>query len=290
LTDIFALQDEITAAIVSAVAPRSVQAEAERSAKLSPTQLSSWDSLLRARALLAALDKEGVGEAIPLLRTAIRQDPRNAQAHSWLAFALFFSSTFRWSDNPIFDRDEAFAIARQAVSIDPDDALSHVVSGLVEGSAANDMQAAARAYEKALRINPNFAMAHGFMGGNQAILGDFEAARTHLDQAWRLSPRDPSAGIWQILYNIGLFGAGRYDDVVRGADEAIRINPDFAGLYRQRAAALVMLGRIDEAREDIKQVLRLDPNITIKIMRVSPYWQDIEPFLDALRQAGLPEE
>ena len=57
LTDIFALQDEITAAIVRAVAPRFVQAEVERSAKLSETQLSSWDSLLRARALLAALDR-----------------------------------------------------------------------------------------------------------------------------------------------------------------------------------------------------------------------------------------
>ncbi len=262
----------------------------ERSAKLSASQLSSWDSLLRARALLAALNKVGILEAMPLLRTAIRQDPRNAQAHSWLAYALFFSATFRWSNDPISDRDEVFAIARQAVSIDPDDALSHVVSGLIEASAANDMQAAARAYEKALGINPNFAMAHGFMGGNQAILGDFAAARTHLDMARRLSPRDPSAGLWQVLYNIGLFEAERYDDGVKGADEAIRSNPDFAALYRQRAAALVKLGRMDEARDDIKQVLRLDPGCTLKIMRETPFWRDVEPFLDALRKAGLPEE
>ena len=290
LTDIFALQDEITAAIVRAVAPRFVQAEVERSAKLSETQLSSWDSLLRARALLAALDREGVGEAMPLLRTAIRQDPRNAQAHSWLAYALFLSSAFGWFGDPDISRDEAVSFARQAVSIDPDDALSHVVLGLIEASATNDMQAAARAYERALGINPNFAMAYGFMGGNQAVLGNFAAARTHLDQALRLSPRDPSAGLWQILYNIGLFGAERYDDVVSGADEAIRSNPDFAGLYRQRAAALAKLGRIEEARNDIKQVLRLDPDITIKIMRGTPFWLDVEPFLDALREAGLPEE
>ncbi len=290
LTDIFGLQDEITAAIVRAVAPRFAQAEVERSAKLSPTQLSSWDNLLRARALLAALDKEGIREARPLLRTAIRQDPRNAQAHSWLAFALFFSSTFRWFEDPNNSRIEAASFARQAVSIDPDDALSHVVSGLVEASATNDMQAAARAYENALRINPNFAMAYGFLGGNQAILGDFAAARMHLDQALRLSPRDPSAGIWQLLYNIGLFGAERYDEVVSGADEAIRTNPDLAGLYRQRAAALAVLGRMDEAREDIGQVLRLDPGNTIKTIGQTPFWQDVEPFLDALRKAGLPEE
>ncbi|MBT4044753.1 MAG: tetratricopeptide repeat protein, partial [Rhodospirillaceae bacterium] len=66
--------------------------------------------------------------------------------------------------------------------------------------------------------------------------------------------------------------------------------PDFAGLYRQRAAALAMLGRMDEAREDIKQVLRLDPGNSIKIMRETPFWRDIEPFLEGLRKAGLPEE
>ncbi len=290
LTDIFALQDEITAAIVSAVAPRFVQAEVERSAKLSEKQLSSWDSLLRARALLAPLDKEGVGEAIPLLRTAISQDPRNAQAHSWLAFVLFVSASYGWSDDPVSSRKEAVTLARQAASLDPDDALSHVVSGIVEAAATNDMQAGTQSYEKALRINPNFAMAHGFLGGNQAILGDFEAARTHFDLARRLSPRDPSAGLWQVMYNMGLYGAERYDDVVKGADEAIRTLPDYPALYRQRAAALAKLGRVDKARDDIKQVLRLDPGNTIEIMRKAPFWKDIEPFLDGLRKAGLPEE
>ncbi|MDP7547799.1 MAG: hypothetical protein QGF20_10935 [Alphaproteobacteria bacterium] len=111
-----------------------------------------------------------------------------------------------------------------------------------------------------------------------------------LPEEGRLSPRDPSAGIWQILYNMGLYGAERYDGVVRGADEAIRTNPDFAGLYRQRAAALAKLGREEEARDDIKQVLRLDPGNTIKTMRETPFWQDIESLLDGLRRAGLPEE
>jgi len=291
LTDIFALQDEITSAIVSAVAPRFVQAEVERSAKLSPTQLPAWESLLRARALLAALDKAGVREAMPLLRAAIRQDPRNAQAHSWLAFALFTSSAYGWYDDPISGRNEAVAFARRAMSLDPDDALSHVASGLVSFyTTTNGVEAAGRAYEKALKINPNFAMAHGFMGGNQAIRGDFVAARKHLDLAWRLSPRDPSAGMWQILYNIGLYGAERYDDVVRGAGEAIGTNPDYAALYRQRAAALAMLGREEEARDDIDRVLRLDPGNTIKRMRETPYWPNIKPFLEGLRRAGLPEE
>ncbi len=290
LTDIFALQDEITAAIVSAVAPRFVQAEVERSVKLSATQLSSWDSLLRARALLTSLDKEGVRAAMPLLRAAIRQDPRNAQAHSWLAYVLFLSSFYDWSDDPVSDRAEAVVIARQAVSIDTDDALSHVVSGMVTAYTTNEVEGAGQAYEKALRINPNFAMAHGFMGGIQAIRGDFASAREHFDLASRLSPRDPSAGMWRILYNIGLYGAERYDDVVRGADEAIRSNPDHPALYRQRAAALAMLGRDDEARDDIKQVLRLIPDNTIKRVREMPFWPDIEPFLDGLRKAGLLEE
>ena len=290
LTDIFALQDEITSAIVSAIAPRFVQAEAERSAKLSATQLSAWDNLLRARALLAALDKQSAQDALPLLRAAIRQDPQSAQAHNWLAYALFLNSAYGWSDDPISDRNEAFAIARQAVSLDPDDALSHVVSGMIYASTANDVEAAARANEKALKINPNFAMAHGFLGGNQAILGDFAAARKHLDLALRLSPHDPTAGIWQSLYTLGLYSAERYDDVVRNVDEAIKTFPDYPANFRQRAAALAMLGRMEEARDDIKHVLRLVPGFTIERARHLPFWPDIEPFLEGLRKAGMPEE
>ena len=101
---------------------------------------------------------------------------------------------------------------------------------------------------------------------------------------------DPSAGMWQSLYNIGLYVAERYDDVVRNASEAIRSNPDYVALYRQPGAALAMLGREDEARHDIKEVLRLVPGNTVKRVRGMPFWLDIEPFLNGLRKAGLPEE
>ena len=84
----------------------------QRSVKLSAKQFSSWDSLLRARAFWASLDKEDVRAGMPLLRTAIRQDPRNAQAHSWLAYVLFLSSIYDWSDDPVSERAEAVVIAR----------------------------------------------------------------------------------------------------------------------------------------------------------------------------------
>ncbi len=290
LTDIFALQDEITAAIVSAVAPRSVQAEVERSAKLSATQLSAWENLLRARALLASLDMAGAQAATPLLRAALNQDPRNAQVHSWLAYTLFSGAAYNWADDPVSEREEATVLAREAVSLDPDDALSHVVSGIIASDTPNGVEAARRAFEKALQINPNFAMAHGFMGGCQAILGDFAAARKHLDLAACLSPLDPSAGIWESLYNMGLYLAERYDDVVRNNSEAMRTNPGYVALYRQRGAALAMLGREEEARRDIEEVLRLVPGNTIKRARELPFWPNIEPFLKGLRKAGLPEE
>ena len=70
----------------------------------------------------------------------------------------------------------------------------------------------------------------------------------------------------------------------------MRTNPGYVALYRQRGAALAMLGREEEARRDIEEVLRLVPGNTIKRARELPFWPNIEPFLKGLRKAGLPEE
>ncbi len=225
--------------------------------KLSADQLSAWNSILRARALLSAYEEQSHKEALTILRKATERDPRSAQAKSWLAHTLFNITVYSWSDDPKADLLEAVNAARRAVELDPNDALSHVVSGLVNFDQTNDLDVCIQPFVRALGINPNFAVAHGYMAGIVSIKSDVEDRLRHLAMV----------------------------------DEAVRANPDYIALYRQRAAALAMLGREAEAREDIKQVLRLAPENTIQEVRnrMSSYFPDFEQFAEGLRKAGLPE-
>ena len=295
LTDIFAVQDEVTESIISAIAPRSVEAELRRTTSLTETELGSWDLLLQARFLLGQREKKSNAQARKLLDKAIELDPGNAQAFSSLAATLYTGSVLGWVDDIQSARRTAKSAALKAVSLDPDDALAHACLGHSYAffDSEADFESAIAEAHLALRLNPNLAAGHGILCGILALTGDLEAARKHLETAVRLSPRDPAEiSLRLIRYNVGAFGAGEYEEVIRNATQAIRSNPDYPAPYRQRAASLAMLGRLDEARRDIDRLLALEPGVTIKHVQeqLSSFFPNLDRFLQGLRMAGLPEE
>ena len=294
LTDIFAVQDEVTESIISAIAPRSVEAELRRTKRLTETELGSWDLLLQARFVLGWHEKKSNAQAQKLLAKAIELDPSNAQAFGSLSSALYLGSVMGWVDDIQSARRAAKSAAQKAVALDPDDALAHasLSRSFAYYDSEADFESAIAEARLALRLNPNLAVGHGVLCGILALTGDLEAARKHLETAIRLSPRDPDIPLRLVAYNVGAFAAGEYEDVIRNAARAIRSNPDYPAPYRQRAASLAMLGRLDEARRDIDRLLALIPGITIKQVReqLLSFFPNLDRFLQGLRMAGLPEE
>jgi adenylate cyclase len=110
--------------------------------------------------------------------------------------------------------------------------------------------------------------------------------------AVRLSPRDPWRGIWLAGKGIGAFIAERYEDVLDITRENIRDNPDLPTPYRQRAATLAVLGRLDEAKVELEKLYERMPNATIaQVERAVPICDPDahSRWLNALRTAGMPE-
>ena len=290
LDDIFRIQDEISGSIVASVAPQFLNAEMRRAMAKRDSDLDSWDIFMKARGHLAKYTREANATAQTLLADVIARAPGMAQAHSVLALTYGYALIWSWSD-----ADEALAsaaaAAQQALMLDSEDAVAHAVVGLALAFARR-YDDAIGSLRRAIALNPNLADAHGCLGVVHALVGDYDACLESVERACRLSPYDSSKASWLTGKGIGAFAAGRYREVIETANEVLREHPSYASAYRQRAAALAALDRLDEARSDMATLLQLVPGLTISQVRIrvpvrAP--EAMERWLDALRKAGLPE-
>ncbi len=290
IADIFAVQDEVTEAIVGAVAPEFLSVEAKRAQRKDPDRLDAWECVVRGRAHLWKMGREDVAEARRLFERAIQLAPSGEFGMSDLAFALFLEFYYRWSDSPERSSDEIMRVAEKAVAVDDHDAWAHTMLGLVNAFARR-WDEALPAVERAIELNPNFAPALGVRGLVLAMLGEVDEAIESIDKADRLSPRDGFMAFWIMGRVWANFVDGRYEEAVKTAQQAIRLAPNNPTYRRQLAASYAMMDRIDEAQAAIQEYLRLEPNHTVADSKKVPTKipEHLERFLDGLRKAGLPE-
>ena len=130
LEDIFAVQDEMTNQITSAIAPGIVAAEVLRAQAKDAGELSTWERLMQAHWHIQRFTPEDFREAIRLLDDLLRNDPNNATALSDLAFALHFSGSFAWADDPAAAFARSGEVARRAVASDDKDAAAHAMAAM----------------------------------------------------------------------------------------------------------------------------------------------------------------
>jgi TolB-like protein/Flp pilus assembly protein TadD len=290
LDDIFVIQDEITAAIIGAVAPSFVTAEERRTERRLPANLGAWDYVMQGNASLWRGGKEDIGKARDLFQRALDLDAGNATALSGLAMAHIRRRTFGWTDDPRQAEKQAYEAARRAVSEEGDNAWAHAALGWIS-SVRRDSDAGIRSCSRALELNPNLAFAEGALATCYAHSGDADNAIFHADKADRLSPRDPARGLWTIARSWASFIQG---DVAKAAEWARWIteaNPEFPAGWRHLAAFCGLLDRKDEAAFAVGELLRRMPNVTVSNSRdvVPGNNADIlEKFVDGLRKAGVP--
>ena len=290
LEDIFDLQDEITSSIVSAVAPQSLHAEVRRASDRRDTDLGTWELLMQARWHMGRYNREDATEAIRIFQEVIARDSGNVQALGWLALMNSIRARFGWAADPAAARAESLAAAQQAVSLDAMDATGHAIAGLTMIFDRRFEEAIASC-RRAVELNPNLALGHGLLAGALGVSGHYEEALPALHMAQRLSPLDPELSVFKMAVGLGAFAAGRYEDVLRLADEVISANPNLPPPHRQKAAAYAMLDRLDEAHREIERLLDLMPDLTLAKVRqfVPTPPEATERHIEALRKAGLPE-
>jgi len=291
LEDIFAVQDEITQCIIAAAAPGVVSAEMQRAKRKDVATLDAWDRIMRAHWHLARFTMEDNAEARRLLTEAAQIEPDSALALGDLAMIHTFDAIWNWG----ISRDQSFAAAaeaaRRAVAIDENNAWGHIALGVVEAFSGRHDEAVAR-LERAVEISPNDPSAHGQLGFALALSGESDAAIGRLEEAVRLSPRDPFLAFWLMSRAVAAFAAGRYDETLDWSRRTIEENPRFPGAYRLLTAAYGQMGKDDEAKASLAELLRQMPGLTVAATRQQVPWKrpdDAERYLDGLRNAGLPE-
>ncbi len=149
--------------------------------------------------------------------------------------------------------------------------------------------------ERALVLDRNLAMAHGFIGLGKHFVGRSEETAAHIQEALRLSPRDTNAYLWMAIAGLAKLGLGADEEAVALFRRAIETNRNFALAHFWLAAALALLGRLNEARSEVQAGLALDARFTIARYRGGAssdnpiYLAERERGLDGLRKAGVPE-
>jgi TolB-like protein/DNA-binding winged helix-turn-helix (wHTH) protein/Tfp pilus assembly protein PilF len=289
LTEIFALQDEITVCVMAAIEPKLLAAEASRAETRSIDDLDAWDLVARALSHFWKLTAIENKAAVSILRQAVEHHPSYAPAHSMLAFALLVSSYVGWS---VVGSDRVFAaqLANRAAELDNSDPWAHMALGFLAMTIRQTVQAV-RHFQAALDLNPNFAAATGSIGIALAHDGQSGEAMRHFEQAMRMSPRDPFNSFFAFGISVAQYLAGCFPDAAKWAQEGLQLRPGSPGGYRILSASLAQAGNIKEAQAAMSMVRQLQPNIsTAWIKQWSTFTEEqMEKYLEGLRKAGLTD-
>jgi len=288
LVDVFAVQDEITEAIVAAIEPQLYASESFRAQRKPPDNMDAWDLVMRALSHYWRVTREDSVVAQALLEKAIAIDPNYGQALGVLATSYTFSFHMGWADRatavPIAER-----AALAAIRADSEDPWAHHALGCVYLLTRRFDDSLAE-FELALRLNPNFSLAQGFYGLALSYCSRWEEADRAARRALRLSPRDPFSAIFTGIAAYAQFVGRNYAEAMRLAREAIRQRSDFVGAHRVLTAAAGMAGHSDVAAAALQELRRAQPNISLGwIANEMPVMQgsELEHYLEAFRCAGL---
>ena len=288
LADVFAVQDEITEAIVAAIEPQLYAAESFRARRKAPDRLDAWDLVMRALSHYWRVTPQDYVVAQALLEKAISIDPNYGQALGVLATSYMFPAHMGWMEMATATTvAERSALA--AIRADSEDPWAHNALGHVYLFARRFDDSLAE-FELALRLNPNFSLAQGFYGLLLSYCGRWEEAIVAAGRALRLSPRDPFSGVYTGITAYAHFVGRNYNEAMQLAREAIRARSDFVGGHRVLTAAAGMAGQTETAAIALQELRRAQPNVSLNWIAVQmPIMLDAERehYLEGLRRAGL---
>jgi adenylate cyclase len=288
LTDIFAVQDEITEAVTIAIAPAIANAEQQRAMRKPPGNLDAWAAYQRG---LWHTSKATAGDnalAQKFFRQAIDLDPTFAGGYWGLtATHMYSASVFQTSTLPDA-RSAMEALARRAVALDGSDAEARSWLGQTLFM-FGDHKGALAETERALAMSPNLTVAHESLGIALIYSGRAEEGLTALQRYLRLDPRDPTLALGLLQIAIGHYFCREYETALEAVERVIRSYPDFPLSYRWLAATLGQLGRTDEAKSALQEAVAVAPTSFDFYVRGRAPWfrsEDHAHMLDGLRKAG----
>jgi len=286
LTDVFALQDEVTVAVVSAIQPKIIQTEIAMAARRRPENLTAYDFWLRAIQQSSLTTREGLAEAIRLACRALELDPGFGRAASLASVFHLSNVVLGYSTDPQFECEEAVRLSRLALRIDDGDPNTLARAGLISAYVVRDSESALEMADRAVALNPNSFDAWSARGWVCRAAGLPQEAVRSFERGIRMSPIDPAmfAGMGMALIELR-----RFDEAIVAGRKAQRHNPSHPLAYLCLASAFAHLGRDAEAREAAARLLEVNPAFTISGWSAWGGQSNAQLVTEGLRKAGLPE-
>jgi adenylate cyclase len=288
LTDIFAVQDEITGNVVWSVEPQLYAAEKQRLEKRSTESLDAWGCVVRAMPYVWVWAGQDNEIAMGFLKRAIEIDPDYARAISLLGWIYAARAHLGLAEASEM-LDKALAMGQRGIDLDGSDPWAHLVIGYVNMVARRPDPAVA-ALTSALDRNPNFALAHMILGSTFGYAGMADEGMRHVALAMRLSPRDSIQAANLSVLGTCNFVAGHISEAVELQHRAVQLKPNFGTAWRSLAAVAGLSGNLALAASALGEARRIQPNLTLDwIERHHPIVQETHRSLyaEGLRRAGL---
>jgi adenylate cyclase len=288
LEDVFAVQDEITAAVANAILPAVADAEQRRALRKPPENLSAWEALQRGLWHLSRSNPDDNGQARDLFGIAIKLDATNAAAYSAMALTCLREFTVFAESTPDNGVALAETWARKAVEVDLNDCDAQAVLAFVAHYAGRHEDAWERV-KLALAINQNSPMANRVRGAVLLSSGCPSDGRNALLTALRLDPR--AQNVRHIMHEVAIsyYFEHNYAGAVEAAKRVLTYYPDHHQSHRLLAAALGQLLQKDEAGRALQKCIEISPHNFERYTHNRPHWSRAEDYghmLGGLRKAG----
>jgi tetratricopeptide (TPR) repeat protein len=240
---------------------------------------------------------DNVARARGLFDRALAAGPDNVDALVGSARADAAAGVFSYAPDPMAAFAAAEAKVTKALSSVPDHARGHMLLGFIEILTKRAAEGIPEC-EHALALDRNLAESHAAIGLGKIHIGRAAETEAHVVEALRLSPRDTLAYTWMNVAGLAKLHIGGNEQAVAWFRRAIEANRNFPIPYLNLAAALALLGRLDEARSALKGALALTPTATTSRVRAALTTRSDDPtflagaerIVEGVRKAGLPEE
>lgn len=271
---------------------RSVLKHSVERSRTAPLQgLENYTLLMGAIGLLHQASERDFQRARTMLEHLSQRPGCEGVAAAWSAKWHVLRVVQGWSPEPSVDARHALDCVRRSLDDDSRDALALAIGGLVHAYLFKDLDTAGAMYSDAIDANPSEPLAWLFSATRFAYLGQGTQAEEAGERALSLSPLDPMKYFMDSLAATAMLGNRRWERSVSLSRQSAKANRLHASTWRTMAIGLVMLDRMDEARDAVRQLLRIEPGLTVAEFRdrfpgrSGPLAQ---PWSEALQLAGLP--
>jgi TolB-like protein/DNA-binding winged helix-turn-helix (wHTH) protein/Tfp pilus assembly protein PilF len=293
VADVFDMQDKIVSRLANQLEAQLTEEEARRSK--GALNLNSMEMYFQGQAFLnRGWLPEHLAQALALFERALTLDSQNVEAMLGIAQVDMICGAAFNADNQAALLADAETMVSKALGLAPNNALAHLYRGNVLIN-TNRMPQGMAECERALVLDRNLADAHAQIGTAKYFLGRGAETEAHIEEALRFSPRDTRVYRWLARVGFAKLQLAADGEAVDWFSRSIEANGNYPLGHFGLAAALALVGSLNQARASVQVGLAVNPNFTLRRLRNGTtsdnpiFLAKRERLYQGLRLAGLPE-